>query len=243
MNTFELSRNWFDFAYENTDMVKPVHTALYFYCIDLGNRLAWIPKFGLPTDVTMTAIGIKNYKTYSKAFDALVKWGFITLHQRSKNQYTANVIGLVKNTKAVTKAHSKALSNHLPKQVQSIVDINKPINQETLKLVNSGDTPPEKIKVSDLLIQNALEWNQLIGIFSKISGIGNYDQTKEKLREFLEKEKAVEKEYESLSDLKSHMYARFEKWKGKKGPEPNGIDIKKKVDGIDYDERIGEKIH
>ena len=67
MNSYELSKNWFQNSFENPDLIKPNHTALYFFIIELCNRLGWKEKFGLPTSMVMEAIGVKNYKTYKKA--------------------------------------------------------------------------------------------------------------------------------------------------------------------------------
>jgi len=119
MNSYELSRKWFDFSYENPEKIKPNHAALYFFAIELCNRLGWKKKFGLPTDTAKDAIGIKNYKTYINTLNDLVDWGFIEMIEKSKNQYTANIIALVNFTKAHTKAHTKALDKANAKQVQS----------------------------------------------------------------------------------------------------------------------------
>lgn len=48
--------------------------------------------------------------------------------EKSKNQYSATIIALVKNTKASTKALDKAMLKHGQKQVQGTVCIDKPIN-------------------------------------------------------------------------------------------------------------------
>jgi len=104
-------------------------------------------KFGLPMEMTKDAIGIKNYKTYAKAFKDLVDWNFVKVLQKSKNQYSANVIALVKNTKANTKALSKASLKHSQKQVQSIVGIIKPNNLLTLEPIKEETTP-------EILIEN-----------------------------------------------------------------------------------------
>lgn len=79
------------------------------------------------------AIGIKNYRTYSKTLTNLIDWGFLKLVQKSKNQYSSNIIAIVENTKAHTKALDKALQKHSQKQRQSIVsiDIQETIKQET----------------------------------------------------------------------------------------------------------------
>lgn len=116
---YELSRNWFDWCFENPDLVKPNHTALYFFILEHCNRLGGKDKFGLPSEMAKDAIGIASYKTYIKTFNDLVEWGFIVLHQKSQNQYSSNIIGVVKNTKATTKALDKAMIKHAPKHDQS----------------------------------------------------------------------------------------------------------------------------
>jgi hypothetical protein len=129
---YELSRDFFDFCFENPDKVRPVHIAIYMFAIEHCNRLGWKPKFGFPTQMTMDAIGIKNWRTYISAFNNLVEWGFFDLIEKSKNQYSANVIAIVKNTKAHTKALAKATQSHLQKQSNSIVGIDKLDNLEPI---------------------------------------------------------------------------------------------------------------
>ncbi|MCB7481594.1 hypothetical protein [Christiangramia sediminis] len=140
MNGYEFSKAWFDFSFANSGKVKPVHTAIFFFAIERCNRLGWKSEFGFPTDLAMEVLGIKNYKTYSKALQDLVDWGFVQWIQKSRNQYTANVIALVKMTKAPTEALDKAVSEpctmHNPEQVQSIVSINKLLNNKPLNLIN-----------------------------------------------------------------------------------------------------------
>ncbi len=136
MNGYEFSRAWFDFSFNNPNKVKPVHTAIYFFAIERCNRLGWKEAFGFPTDLAMEALGIRNYKTYIRALQDLVDWKFIKWIQKSRNQYSANVIALVKNTTAPPKALDKALSGQCTKQVQSIASIDKQINLKQLKLIN-----------------------------------------------------------------------------------------------------------
>jgi len=131
MNSYELSRYWFEFSFNNPDKIKPAHSAVYFFAIEHCNRLGWKQKFGFPSQMVMEAIGIKNWRTYSQVLNELVEWGFIEMIEISKNQYSSNIIAIVKNTKAPTKALDKALSKHLQKQGtkqgQSIVSIDKQI--------------------------------------------------------------------------------------------------------------------
>lgn len=143
LNGYDLSRDWWDWAFENPEKVTPNHAALYFFIIEHCNRLGWKEKFGLPTEMTKNAIGISNYRTYSKAFEDLIEWGFIRVIERSKNQYSANVVALVKNTIATTKALSKATQKHLQKQVHGTVGIIKPltINKEPINHKQEGGEP------------------------------------------------------------------------------------------------------
>ena len=137
---YTFMKQWFDFAYQNPDKVAPIHAALYFWLIQLNNTLNWKEKFGVPTFHAMEVLGIKNYRTYKRAFDDLQNWNFIQLHERSTNQHTANVVALVKFTQADTKAS--------PKQVQSTATIDKPIETtETKKTLETskGDSLPFKI--------------------------------------------------------------------------------------------------
>lgn len=125
---YELSRNFFDWSYENPDKIGPTHVALFFFAIEHCNRLGWKDKFGMPTQMAMDAIGVKNWRTYSKALNDLVEFGFFKIIERSKNQYSATVIAIVKNTKANTKAYTKATQKHVQKHSRSIAVIDKPIN-------------------------------------------------------------------------------------------------------------------
>jgi hypothetical protein len=136
MNGYELSRNWFDWCFENPEKINPNHSALYFFCIEHCNRLGWKEKFGLPTTMVMEAIGIKSYNTYIKTFNDLICFGFIDLIEKSRNQHSSNIIALSKNNKALDKALDKATVKHATKQSesteQSKCSIDKPItnNQE-----------------------------------------------------------------------------------------------------------------
>lgn len=132
MNGYELSRAWFDFSFENPEKIKPSHSAVYFFAIDHCNRLGWKDKFGFPSQMAMEALGIKNWRTYSGVLNDLVRFGFISMIEVSKNQYSSNIIALVNNTEATTeattKALDKALQKHSTKQRQSTVSI---VKQET----------------------------------------------------------------------------------------------------------------
>jgi hypothetical protein len=146
MDVFKLSRNWFDWCFENSEKINPNHSALYFFCIEHCNRMGWKEKFGFPMEMAKDAIGIKNYRTYSKTFQDLINWGFIKLIEKSKNQYSANVIAIVENTKASTKALDKAIQKHSQKHCTGIVGIDI---QETLLPETNKDI---------ILFDKAVDW-------------------------------------------------------------------------------------
>jgi hypothetical protein len=150
MNGYEFSRAWFDFSFVNPDKVKPVHSAIYFFAIERCNRLGWKEEFGFPTDLAMEALGIRNYRTYVSALEDLVDWKFLKWIQKSKNQYTANIIALVKNTKAQSKALDKALSTQYTKQVRSIASIDKQLNYKPINLKTLDGKQFSKITKSEI---------------------------------------------------------------------------------------------
>jgi len=118
INGYELSRDFFDYSFANPDTITPNHIALYFFCIEHCNRLGWKEKFSLPTTMVMEGICIRSYKTYIKTFNDLIEMGFIKLIQKSSNQYSANVISLVKNNKTRIKSLDNAISKHITKKVE-----------------------------------------------------------------------------------------------------------------------------
>ena len=119
INSYDLSRNWFNFCFENPEKISPNHTAIYFFAIEHCNRLGWKEKFGFPTQMAMDAIGIKKHQTYIKYFYDLVDWGFFKLVQRAKNQYSSNIITLVSAVPKKGKALDKAIIKHMAKQTES----------------------------------------------------------------------------------------------------------------------------
>ena len=160
MNSYELSRKWFDWSFENPEKISPNHSALYFFAIEHCNRLGWRKKFGFPTEMAKDAIGIKSYNTYIKTLNDLVSWGFIEMIERSKNQYSANIIALSNFDKALDKALDKAIVKHVTKHDESISSIDKPItnNQEQEIVIYEKQKMPvenindRKLKFSTTLI-------------------------------------------------------------------------------------------
>lgn len=179
MNSYDLSRSYWDFAFENPDKVKPIHAAMFFFAIEHCNRLGWKSKFGFPTSMVKEAIGVKSFNTYKKIFNDLVDWGFFELIQESKNQYSSNIIALSINDKALDKSLDKALIKHGTKQtskqsestVQSTGSINKQDNKEQdnqktknkstilLSEVSPADIPMDQVEFYEI----AISFHKLIG--------------------------------------------------------------------------------
>lgn len=150
MNGYDLSKAWFTWCGDNRKLINPNHHALYFWIVEKANSLIWSPSFGLPSGECMHYLGINSYKTYIKTFDDLEKFGFIKVVERSKNQYTTNIIELVNFTEAQDKAspkqvQSKGKAHTKPSPTQS--DYNKtfkPLNLKTTKQETVVDTPEQK---------------------------------------------------------------------------------------------------
>ncbi|MAG27198.1 hypothetical protein CMI47_16825 [Candidatus Pacearchaeota archaeon] len=136
MNSYELSRAWFEFSFNNPEKINPTHSAIYFFAIEHCNRLGWKDKFGFPSQMVMEALGIKNWRTYTKHLNDLIDWGFIKLIEKSQNQYSSNIIAIVKNTISTTKSLDKALQKHSTKQSHTIVSINKQYNNKQVTMNN-----------------------------------------------------------------------------------------------------------
>jgi len=158
LNGYQLSRQWFDFSFDNPEKIRPIHSAVYFFAIEHCNRLGWKEKFGFPTQMAMEAIGVKNWRTYNKALKDLVEWGFIELIEKSKNQYSSCIICLCKKynstEEASTKSLDKALSNHGQKHRNITVGINKQYNnitkeQGTSSVSTNGTDFPESCEFLD----------------------------------------------------------------------------------------------
>jgi hypothetical protein len=176
LTSYDLSRVWFDWCFDNPEKINPNHTAIYFFAVEHCNRLGWKEKFGFPTQMSMDAIGIKKHSTYIKYFYDLCEWGFFKLIQKSTNQYSANIISLVSAMPKNGKALGKAIAKHGAKQTQSMGQskrsIDKPLNQEPLnnsKLFKDSeyfdkkkfkeifpDWPIDKLK---FYYESAIEWS------------------------------------------------------------------------------------
>lgn len=127
------------------------------------NRLGWKEKFALPTSMAKEAIGIRSYNTYIKTLSELVEYGFIKMVEKSKNQYSANIIALLNFDKALDKALDKAMQKHLTKQGESTGQSNDSIIKHITNepLTNEPMNADEKsADLSDDIFETTLEAKQ-----------------------------------------------------------------------------------
>lgn len=199
MTGYEISRSWFNFCFENPEKITPNHCALLWFAVEHCNRLGWKNKFGLPTTMAKEAIGIRSYNTYINTLNDLVDWGFINLIERSKNQYSSNIVALSKNDKAHNKALDKALIKHTTKQSestrQSIYSIDKQYNNITNNNEqDNSDTFIDKIKSDDLIYEYCYRVHK---------------STKENFAEIVDsffiRQKADGKKWKDFKDCKKHF--------------------------------------
>jgi hypothetical protein len=150
-NGYELSRRWFDFAFENKE-AKTTHTAIFMWIVELNNRLGWKEEFGLPTGETMDGLSIGNKNTYSSAINDLVKWKFIEIVRDSKNQYESRVIRICRDESepALIRPLDRALLRHSTGHRSGIApgtvpidkqQTSKPVNQEQQTIIPEGEPP------------------------------------------------------------------------------------------------------
>lgn len=153
----------------------------------------------------------------------LVNWGFIEMIERSKNQYSANIVALVNFDKALDKALDKAMQKHDTKQRKSIVEskasINKPITLEPINQLNlktKNDLFFEDLILSEIwLEQTAMQSAKKF----------NPNQVKEMLKKYTEK---MNVSFDFKND-KKEFCIHFVNWLDKQEIEIKSGPTKKRV--------------
>lgn len=223
MNTFELSRVFFDYCINNPDKIKTGNIALYYFIIDHCNRLGWPDKIGLPSYYAMTVLGIARYETYKAYLQTLVDCGFVNIVELSKNQYTSTVISLNGAKLKNSKPHRTAIVEHTGEQSVSIPDSNSSIiKPKTINLkqeTNIGDpVAPETLSQNEIEIPKQPKLNKEEE-FNK-----RREEFKLQVKQFTEKYP-----YQMLSDFYSY-------WSEKK---PNGYKMRFELEPVfEIDRRL-----
>lgn len=97
MNGYQLTRQWFEWKFNNPGKMSAGHAELYFYIIDRWNYFSQKTEFGLPRVHTMEVLSIGSHNTYKKLLNDLVDNGFVKIIRESSNQYHhTTIIGLSK---------------------------------------------------------------------------------------------------------------------------------------------------
>jgi len=216
LDYYTLMRNFWDFAFENPEVIKPVHCALYAFTVEHCNRLGWKQKFGLPASMVLDAIGIKSYSVYKKTFDDLVDFGFIEVIQYSKNQHSSNVVALKENYKANYKAYDKAnvkhvtkqLTKHITKHVTKHGEYNNTNIPYTNLPINNVDEEEKNFIINNKNLEHLLSlknesqsWLETVAMQQKI----NIDLIPKKLDEFELFLRTLQKVHQSKKEFISHF--------------------------------------
>ena len=226
---YELSRRFWNYFAEYPTELNPYLSHVYFWIIELFNRLSWPHEIGLPTANTMEMLGMKTYKRYKQTLAKLDDAGLISVTYWSKNQWQSNRIALDDLTKATSKHRPK----HRPKQRQSTDqstdDISKPLktietNKNLKTYINPvcedfiffSDNYLKKKKSGSESIERALSiWEKLSPKQQKLAAAGideyfNRDQTFFcVIDSYLRNEKYLEKQisdYSGSTDISEMDY-------------------------------------
>lgn len=222
MDIYKLYRNFWDFAFENPDKIKPNHIAIFSFAIEHCNRLGWKEKFGFPTSMVLDAVGIKSYSVYKKTFDELVDFGFIEVIEYSKNQYSSNIIALKENYKAPYKALDKALTKHVSKHTQSTLQSTVSINKQNYNTTNNTNLQIYKEfdleKCYKIIISDA-QWIDRLIMKEKIKSIDDFNSW------FGSKYQDAGIEFGNPAEIKKHFNNWLEMERKKVAPKKENFNI------------------
>ena len=166
MDYFKLTRQFWDFAFENPEKIKPNHCAMYLFIVEHCNRLGWKQKFGLPTTMVKDAIGIRSYNTYIETLNDLVEFGLIEMIEKSKNQYSSNIVAISNFDKALDKALDKATIKHVTKQGESTVQSTSSINKQDTNIQDTNIQDTKNFEFYEILV-NSESWLESVAMQSK----------------------------------------------------------------------------
>lgn len=165
MNIFLLTKVWFE-QQANNPNCKSGHTALYFYILDLANRLQWKAQFGLPSLQAQDTLKIASWKKYHDLLNDLEQFGFIKIVEKSKNQYTSTQISLVYAYVKNAEPHIEAgIEAHIEPRIEASTSYNKVNTIKTFKDDKdsahdfSFSNPDEKYSI-DLTDENSKEYKE-----------------------------------------------------------------------------------
>lgn len=166
MNGYQLTRQWFEWRFNNPGKLSSAHAELYFYIVDRWNYFGQKSEFGLPRMHTMEVLSIGSRNTYKKIFNDLIEHGFIKLIRESCNQYHhASIIALSKFEQAPDTPLDTPLDTPTEQAFEQASDpIVKPNNQQTNKPIKNESKKfiaPTYEEVEAYFIENNESLNNL----------------------------------------------------------------------------------
>lgn len=168
MNTFELSRAFFDYCTNNPDKIKTGTIALYYFIIDHSNRLGWPEKFGLPSQYAMTIIGISRHQTYYSYLSELEAAGFINVVEKSRNQYNSTIISLVNGCAKNATARAQAIVEHAHKRWTGTRTSDGSIIKHKTINIKHKHTNNNKVDSDEQnLVSDKIDFEKLINFFNE----------------------------------------------------------------------------
>lgn len=193
-NGYNLEDQWWNFSEKTSEKVSPIHTALYFRLVRLNNRLNWVEVFGVPTEYTMFSIGIKSYRSYKRAFDDLIKWGFIRLVEKSYNQHSCNRVALVLKAKSnesalvlKAKAEEKASASEIALKAKAEQAYINNTNKKTYKQDEKGFIPPSLEEVKQYFDDNGYSIETAIKAYNYYSLADWHDRNEKQVLNWKQK--------------------------------------------------------
>lgn len=208
---YELSRDFWNFCFENPDLAKPNEIALYFFILEHNNRLGWKPKFGLPASMAMEALSIKSPNTYNKSLNNLVDWGFINMISKSKNQWSSCVVAVLKFKSARTSALDVALIQHGSRHEYGSDSIDKQIYKYTNLQERENIRTPEKefeyfvsVEIMEMYMCSDQKWLETICMQNHWT----LEKAKIEVQNFVKKLKAEN----VIEKHKNDVFKHFSNW-------------------------------
>lgn len=181
INGYDLSHRFYEWAFENRQDFKPTVSALYFYLVEVCNRLGWKNEFSISAKECMEGMGVSGYNTYKNAFDILCDNGFITVVKKSCNHYQANIITLSNfnrvNNEVTDELPNRVTQEYRESNSESNGDIHK--TNKTVKTIKTDKTVKhsrsalssenKKTDYSEYVSMKAEEYDKLVEEFTEDS--------------------------------------------------------------------------
>lgn len=167
MNGYNLTHRFFDWAFSHRADFKPTVSALYFYLIEVCNKLGWKPEFSISAKECMEGMGVSGYNTYKQAFDILCEHGFIKVLKKSCNSYQANIITLLNFDRVTDEVTNKAPTEYERSNEQSNGDIHKTYKTNKTIKTNSRNIEKQKNSYAEFVTLTSDEYSKLVEEFGE----------------------------------------------------------------------------